>query len=69
MAYRDLTFQKNFRKIRIRNGLTVQQLANLTGLSRSIIYAYQQGKNFPTAKNLKLLAKVLKCKVSDFFVE
>lgn len=69
MAYKDLAFQKNFRKIRIRKGLTVQQLANITGLSRTIIYAYQQGKNFPTAKNLKHLAKALNCKVSDFFVE
>lgn len=69
MRYQDEPFQRNFRKIRMRQGLTIQQLANKTQLSRTILYKYQTGKHFPTSKNLKLLAKVLKCKISDFFID
>ena len=67
MKYVDTVFQDNFKKIRIRKGLTIQDLANKTGLSRTILYGYQTGKHFPSSKNLKLLAKVLNCKLSDFF--
>ena len=68
MKYTDINFQDNFKKIRIRQGLTIQELAIKTNLSRTILYSYQTGKHFPSSKNLKLLAKVLKCKVSDFFI-
>ena len=69
MKYLDIPFQRNFKKIRVRQGITIQELAQKTKLSRTILYDYQIGKHFPTSKNLKLLAKVLKCEVADFFVD
>ena len=69
MKHLEIPFQRNFKKIRIRQGITIQELSIKTNLSRTILYEYQTGKHFPTTKNLKILAKGLKCKVSDFFVE
>ena len=68
MKYTDIKFQENFKKIRIRQGVTIQQLARKTNLSRTILYKYQVGKHFPTSKNLKLLAIALNCDISEFFI-
>lgn len=60
-------FAENFVKIRVKNLLTVKQLAEKSELSRMQIYHYQSGMALPTAYNLEKLAQALNCEVKDFF--
>lgn len=63
----DKDFIRNFTILRKRAGLSMGDLAKKTGLSRSLMYYYSSGKNFPKARTLTLLCKALKCKKADFF--
>lgn len=48
-------------------GLSVRQLAKLTGLSKSTINNIENGKTSPTLWQLEQLAKAIDCKMTDLF--
>lgn len=64
---KDTVFCENFKKLRICRGLTIEMLSEKTGLSKTILYNYQEGKYRPTIKNLKRLTDVLECEIKDFY--
>lgn len=51
--------------IRHSKGLTLQQLANISGISRSEINAIENEKVMPRIDTLELLAIALGCKICD----
>ena len=44
---------------RMAKGISVQEFAKLTGLSRTMIYNYESGLNTPSPKTLVKIAEVL----------
>mgnify|MGYP003370827068 FL=1 len=57
----------NIKKLRLRQKLTQQKLAELINVERVTITQWEAGRNFPRAKILPLLAKVLKCTIADLY--
>ncbi len=61
----NLTFIKNRRH---ELGLTLQVMANELGFKKATTYAnYENGERVMKANMLPILAKVLKCDITDFF--
>ena len=56
---------ENIKKYRKTASLSQQNLATKTGLSIGTIQGYEQKRYLPKYENLKKLAAVLNCKVSD----
>ncbi len=52
---------------RILNALSLQDLADLTGVSKQMISKYEKGDSMPSSKILILLAKSLKVNIDYFF--
>lgn len=50
---------------RIALKLTQQELAQMLGVTQGAIAQWEKGLSFPTAKRMKMLAKILKCKIED----
>ncbi len=55
------------RQGRILNALSLQDLADLVGVSKQMISKYEKGDSMPSSKMLIKLAKSLKVKVDYFF--
>lgn len=53
------------KRYRLVKGMSAEKLAELTGLSRTMISNYESGKNLPTNKNLVKLAEVLEVEPKD----
>lgn len=60
-------FGKGIRRMMSIRGLTQRDLSELTGLSQPQLSGYMNGRNLPSPYVLEKLAKVLKCKVDDFY--
>lgn len=60
-----MTVGQNIKKYRKDAGISQIKLAELTGLSIGTIQGYEQERYLPKYENLKKLADVLECKVSD----
>ena len=60
-----MTVGQNIKKHRKNVGMSQTKLADETGLSIGTIQGYEQERYLPKHENLKKLANVLKCKVSD----
>lgn len=52
----DLTFAKRLEQIMIERQIYPAQVAKITGIKRTVIYAYVDGTHQPTAFNIKRLA-------------
>lgn len=52
----DLTFAKRLEQIMIERQIYPAQVAKITGIKRTVIYAYIDGTHQPTAYNIKRLA-------------
>lgn len=52
-------------KIMISKNLTIRQVSNLTGISKSSIQRIMNNEVSPSADTLELLAKGLKVRISD----
>lgn len=52
----DLTFAKRLEQIMIERQIYPAQVAKITGIKRTVIYAYVDGTHQPTAYNIKRLA-------------
>lgn len=55
----------NLKKIRQEQGLTQQQLAELSGVSRISIVRYESGDVVPGGTNLIKLSNALKCSAEN----
>lgn len=53
------TFGERLKELRIRKGLTHQEIADYLGVSRSTISYYENGKNEPRIEGLIKLAELL----------
>lgn len=58
---------KNVRKIRKEKGLSILDLKNLTGLSKSTISDLENDKSSPTIETLQKIAKALNVDIKEFF--
>jgi transcriptional regulator with XRE-family HTH domain len=62
-----VSFGTRLRALRKERGLTQEELANQTGLSKNGISMIERDENSPSVATLKTLATALKIKVSYFF--
>ncbi len=60
---------KKIRDLRLRRGLTVQQLAELTGLSKGFISQVENSRTSPSLATLQDLARALETSVAYLVVE
>ncbi len=58
---------ENLRKMRIRMGLTQEEVALRSNLTQGYINQLENGKRMFTQKSLELIAKALKVPIIDFF--
>ena len=61
-----LNLGKTLKALRLRNGLTQEQLASKLGLTKSVISAYETGLRMPSYDILINIAKI--CSVSTDFL-
>lgn len=59
----------NLKSYRIRAGYTQDKMAELLGISRVTYCDYEVNPQKVKVETLQQIADVLKCKLSDFFVE
>lgn len=52
---------------RDRKNVTLMELSELTGISKSTLNNIENGKVSPTIEQLEIIAKALDCKISDLF--
>ena len=58
---------KVIREKRLKLGMTQEELAEKSGVSRATIVGLERGQTeITTTKTLEKLAKVLNCKIADF---
>ncbi len=50
---------QSLRDIRLSKGITQEKLEEMTGLSQTLISAYETGKVFPSMKAILILSKAL----------
>jgi transcriptional regulator with XRE-family HTH domain len=55
----------NLKELRLKRGLTQQQVADALNVTRPTVVYWEQGKAHPHAKHIKSLARILKCKAVD----
>lgn len=60
-----LSIMDNITKKRKEMGITQKELASLIGVSESAISKWKSGDNEPSMKNLKKIADVLNCSMSE----
>jgi transcriptional regulator with XRE-family HTH domain len=60
---------RKIRDLRLRRGLTVQQLAEATGLSKGFVSQVENGRTSPSLSTLQELAKSLETSVAYLVVE
>lgn len=59
-------FSKNLRYYRLKNNMSMKELASLVGVSSMTISYYESGERRPTMDTIKALASALDVKVTDF---
>lgn len=59
---------QKIRQGRVLNAMSLQELADLIGVSKQMISKYENGNSMPSSKTLIQLAKSLKVKLDYFFV-
>ncbi len=65
----DLGFGQQIRKLRKENGLTMKQLAELTGVTEQAISQYERDVRTPKGDIVNEIAKALKVDVLDLYPE
>lgn len=59
------TISKNLKRLRNRNGITQQELADKLFVTRQCISRWEQGKTLPDINNIERIAVVLDCSIND----
>lgn len=62
-----MTLGERIRKIRKMKGLSILDIKEKTGLSKSTISDLENGKSSPTTETLQKIAKALEVDVTEFF--
>lgn len=57
------------RDLRIKAGLTQQQLADVVGVDRVAVARWESGAALPRASKLPMIAETLNCTIDDLFKE
>ncbi len=52
---------------RDRKNVTLMELSELTGISKSTLNNIENGKVSPTIEQLEIIAKALGCRISDLY--
>lgn len=60
---------ENIRKMRLKTGLTQEEIALRSGLSQGYINQLESGKRMFTQKSLEQIAEALNISITDFFQE
>ena len=53
------------KEMRIKNGLTQEELAAKLDVGQSSVALWETGKNFPTVKKLIQIAEIFECTLDD----
>lgn len=61
-------FDKNLKYFRLKNNLSMSELAKMSGLSKMAISYYEKGERTPDMNTLKKLAEVLNINIMDFML-
>ena len=61
-------FNKNFKNIRLRRGLSQKQVADFLNISPQSISKWEKGEALPSIEFLPKLSECLNCEINDFFV-
>ncbi|MCL2629303.1 MAG: transcriptional regulator [Alphaproteobacteria bacterium] len=69
MAFEEICFANNLRKIRMERGIKMTEVARKTGLSLSAMSKIEKGYRRINQKVMLKLCGVLNCKVSDLFIK
>lgn len=69
MAFEEICFANNLRKIRLERGIKMTEIARRTGLSLSAMSKIEKGYRRINQKIMLKLCDVLNCKVSDLFIK
>jgi transcriptional regulator with XRE-family HTH domain len=56
---------KKIQAIRVKKGITQDQLAELTGLNRVHLYRLETGRQSMTLRTLKIIADTLSVRITD----
>ena len=59
------TFSRNLRKFRIKQNLSQEQLANLSGLHRTYVGSVERCERNISIDNMERLANALNCSIND----
>ena len=54
-------------QVRTAQGITLRELEQMTGLSKSTLNRLENGQTSPTLAQLDILATALDCNITDFF--
>jgi len=60
-----MEFHQKIQQLRLKSGLTQEQLAELLFVSRVTVSKWESGRGYPNIESLKLLAKVLGVTIDD----
>lgn len=63
-----IRFSDRLKHQMILHGFDRNKLMELTGISRSTLSRYLNGRTYPTARHLDLIMQVLNCCYSDLFI-
>ena len=63
-----LIIAQHYKKARIEEGLTMEQLGSIAGVTKSFISDFEAGKRNVTIDMLLRLSKALKRKITDNFL-
>lgn len=59
----------NLKSCRVRMGLSQEEMANLIGVSRATYCDWEVNPQRVKVETYQQISEILKCKLSDFFVE
>lgn len=52
---------------RIKKGVTLVELSRMTGISKSSLNNYENGKRSPTLVQMEVIARALECRITELF--
>ena len=61
-------FNKNFKNIRMKRGLSQRQVADYLCVSPQSVSKWEKGEALPSIEFLPKMAECLDCEINDFFV-
>lgn len=60
-----ILFGKRLKELRLERNLTQEQFAELSGLHKNYIGMVERGERNPSLKNIEIISKTLKIRISE----